>query len=134
MFSLLSEITNLYINDMCKLSDIWKHIFYSHMGIPDLSEWCFKMYLLTFGHAGSSLLRGLFSSCGSRGCFPVAVRGLLPAAASLEEPRLNSCGSQAPEHRLLGLLRDMWDLLGSGIKLPQWEANSLPLTHQGKLD
>lgn len=30
--------TKLCINDICKLSDIWKHTFYSHSGVPDFSE------------------------------------------------------------------------------------------------
>ena len=36
-----------------------------------------------FGHAGSLLLHGLFSSCGKWGCSLVTVRGLLTVVASL---------------------------------------------------
>ena len=41
-----------------------------------------------FGHAGSSLLRGLFSSCGEQGAASlVGVSGLLIVVASLMEHR-----------------------------------------------
>ena len=41
------------------------------------------MYLFIFGCTGSSLLLGLFSSCGSRGYSPVAMLGIHIALASL---------------------------------------------------
>ena len=44
---------------------------------------CLKFYLFIFGCAGSSLLPGLFSSCGEWGLHFVAASGLLIAVASL---------------------------------------------------
>ena len=42
-----------------------------------------KFYLFIFGCVGSSLLRGLFSSCGERGLLFLEVHGLLIVVASL---------------------------------------------------
>ena len=51
---------------------------------------------------------------------------------------LNSCGSRALEHRLNNcgahqLPLGMWDLPDQGLKpcLLPWQADSLPLSHQG---
>ena len=72
-----------------------------------------NLYLLIFVCAGSSLLHGLFSSCGEWGLVVVVVHRLLIAVASLvAEHRLyawapvvaahvlNNCCSWALEHRL----------------------------------
>ena len=45
-----------------------------------------KIILFIFGHAGSSLLHGLFCSCGEQAAAPlVGVSGLLIVVASLAE-------------------------------------------------
>ena len=41
------------------------------------------IYIFSFGCAGSSLLRGLFSSFGAQGLLSFVVRGLLIAVTSL---------------------------------------------------
>ena len=51
-----------------KLNDFFKNLF---------------MCLFIFGCVGSSLLRGLFSSCGEQGLLFIVVHGLLIAVASL---------------------------------------------------
>ena len=46
---------------------------------------CFRnvhFHLLSFGSAGSSLRRGLFTACAERGCSLLAALGLLTAVAS----------------------------------------------------
>ena len=64
------------------------------------------MCLFIYGCAGSSLVFGLFCSCGERGLFFVAVRGLfIGVIALIAEPGswalgLSSCSSRALEHRL----------------------------------
>ena len=83
--------------------------------------------LFIFGYPGSSLLWGLFSSCGTQtshhGGFLVAERGLQSTWASVVVARgLSSCSSRALEHRLSScgtwaqLLHGTWDLPGPGIK------------------
>ena len=53
-------------------------------GVLDFGKWFFNNFLyLFFGYARSSLLRGLFSSCGKPGLLFVAVLGLLIMVASL---------------------------------------------------
>ena len=77
------------------------------MGIKKI----FFLNLFIFGYAGSSLLCGLFSSCGEGGLLFVAVHGFLIAVASLVwssrarglqsfrlpslEHRLSSCGARS---------------------------------------
>ena len=55
------------------------------------------IYLLSFGHAGSSLLRGLLCSCGvwASRCSGQKSRG----SGRVD---FSSCGTRAPEHRLKG--------------------------------
>ena len=79
--------------------------------------------LCTFGHAGSLLLHGLFSSCGEQvshwGGFSywgheasvVAAHGLCSCGSQALEHRLSSCGARAWQ------LCGMGDLPGSGIEL-----------------
>ena len=61
-----------------------------------------KIYLFIFGRAGSSLLGGLFSSCGKRrllsSCSSLASRC---RAQALGHMGFSSCSSQALEHRLI---------------------------------
>ena len=95
-----------------------------------------KIYAFIFGCAGSSLLRGLFSSCHEQGllcncytqashcsglsCGRAQTPGTLASAATARG--LSSCGSQALEHRLsscsarVWLLHSMYDPPGSGIE------------------
>ena len=72
-----------------------------------------KIIYLFFGHAGSSLLRGLLYSCSEWGLPFLAGRGLLMAVACLvvehglwgtQASVVVACGlsSWAPEHRLNG--------------------------------
>ena len=68
-----------------------------------------------------------------------AEHGLQHTGASAVASGPKSCGFQALAHRLSScaaraqLLCDVWDLPGSGIKpmSPAFQANSLPLSHQG---
>ena len=56
-------------------------------GPPDTSLSLFFKINFTFGCAGSSLLRGLLSSCGKWGYSLAVVRGLLIAGDSPVEER-----------------------------------------------
>ena len=73
-----------------------------------------------------------FSSCGERGPFFIAVRGLLTIAASLvaehrlQMHRLSSCGSQARCSAACGIFPDQ----GSNPCPLHWQADSQPLHHQ----
>jgi len=78
------------------------------------TEWSFYLFIL--GHAGSSLLHGLFSSCGEWGHAQVMVHGLLVAMAPLvSEHQLRSTGrivvTHGPE-----LLRSRWDPPRPGLE------------------
>ena len=99
------------------------------------------------------MLRGLFSSCGKQGLLFLAMHGLLTAVASLVAEHgfystlasvvvacgLMSCGSPPLEHRLNSCGHGLSCSLASGISLDQksnpcllhWQADSLPLSHQG---
>ena len=97
------------------------------------SNFFFFVTLFIFGCAGSLSLLGLVSSCGKWGILSlVAVHGLYFGGLSWFRPR-------ALEHRLSGcetwtsLLFTTWDPPGSGIEphLRHWQANALPLSHQG---
>ena len=81
------------------------------------------------GCCGSSLLRGLFSSCSEQG--PLSGRSVQAShcsgfscckARALGHMGISSCNSQAPEHRLSSygacawLLRGMWVLPGPGLE------------------
>ena len=87
------------------------------------------IYLFIFGNAGSSLLCGLFPSCEEQGllsgcgvqashCCGFSCCG----AWALGSAVFSSCSSRDLEHRLnsrdvwVWLLRNMWDLPGSGIQ------------------
>ena len=95
---------------------------------------CLKDYFLLFifGCAVSLLLHGLFSRCGKWGRLSsCSVEASHCGGFSLQLPgswaRLNSCGSWAY------LLCSTWELPGSGLNpcLLHWQADSLPLSHQG---
>ena len=80
-----------------------------------------KIVLCIVGWAGSSLLHGLSL---------VAIRGLLVAVAFL----LQSTGSVVVAHRLscpavCGIFSDQ----GSNLCPLHWQADTLPLSHQGSL-
>ena len=87
------------------------------------------LFLKIFGYAESSLLSGLFSSCGKQGlCYSCSVRVSHSSGFSccgvwaLGPLGFSSCGSWALEHRLdscdtqTKLFCGMWDLPGSGIE------------------
>ena len=115
---------------------------------------CFYLFLFVFLlHWVFVAARGLCLVATSRGYSLVAVRGLLIAVASLIAEQglysvqasvvaahgLSSCGSWAPKHRLnsvapglscptaCGVFPDQ----GSNPCLLHWQADSLPLSHQG---
>ena len=108
----------------------------------------FKMYNY-FGCAGSLLLHRLFSSHSKRGLLFIALRRLLIAVASFVADHrhrvsvvatrgLNSCGSQALEHRLNSCSQRLSCSVAHGIFLDQgsnssilhwWAAESLTLSH-----
>ena len=108
---------------------------------------------ICFGRAGSSVPRGLFSSCreqgllssyGARGsrcsgffCFEAQSRGAqasaaAPAGSPVTTPELQSTGSVVVTHGLscsvaCGIFPDQ----GSNLCPLPWQADSLPLSHQG---
>ena len=100
-------------------------------------------YLFIFSCSGSSLLRGLCSSCSEQrllsscnarashscgfSCCRARALGMRASAAAAEQ-RLTSCGA------LTLLLCGMWNLPGSSIEpmSPALQVDSLPLSHQGK--
>ena len=95
----------------------------------------FFMILLIYGCAGSSLLRGLLSSCAQAS----HCGGLSCCRARALCSQTSSCSSRALEHRLgscgawAQLLWAMWDLPGPGLELasPALEGEDpLPLRHQ----
>ena len=65
--------------------------------------------LVIFACVGSSLLRGLFSSCGELGLLFVVVLSLV-AEQGAPERRLSSCGTRTQ------LPHGIWDLPGPGIE------------------
>ena len=110
-------------------------------------------YLITisffFGSVVSSLLHGLFSSCGKWGLFSscsvwvshcsdfsrwgartLVSAGFSHGSSHAPEHRLNSCGTWA------WLLHGMWDFPRSGINpvSSALAANSLPLRHHGSIE
>ena len=88
-----------------------------HQGIPKYLLFFFLIIysLFLFGCTGSSLLHRLFPHCS--------------AWASLVERRLRRAGYSSYVARAL-LFCSMWDLPRSGVKRV-WQADSLPLDHQG---
>ena len=96
------------------------------------------IYLFIFGSAGCSLLHGLCSSCGERRCSPAVVCRLWDRlscwgaravrASVIVAPGLRSTGSIVVTHGL-----SCSHLLGPGLtpRLLHWQADSLPLSHQG---
>ena len=77
------------------------------------------VYSLVVGHV---LLFAVASRAQTLAC-----KGFSSCGPQALEHRLNSCGAQA------WLLCGMWDLPGPGIEpcLLPWQADSLPLSHQG---
>ena len=79
---------------------------------------------------------GLLSSCG---VWAFYCGGLSCWARALGHLGFGSCSSGAPAHRLNScgthtwLLCGMWDLPRSGIEPVHWQADSLPLSHQGSI-
>ena len=80
-----------------------------------------------FGCAGSSLLHGLFSSCGARAfhCFSCREGFHYCSFQSLEH-RLSSCGSWAWSSAACEIFPDQ----GLNLYLLHWQADSLLLSHQ----
>ena len=122
---------------------------------PDLVVFCFVFFFTAYNFTYLVLgVRNLrccagFSPDGeSRGCSLMAIRGLFIAVTSLVEhgisgawatvaviPRLWSTGSVIVAHGLgcpgaCGIFSDH----GSNPYLPHWQADSLPLSHQGSPD
>ena len=107
----------------------------------------FKNFLFIFGCAGSSLQRGLVSSWGEQGLLSAVVSGfswqwlLLLQSTGSRAHGLSSCGCWALEHGLN--IRDAchglhcsvaWGVFpdqGLNLCLFHWQADSLPLSHQG---
>ena len=106
----------------------------------------FSPFLLIFDCAGSLWLPGFSLVSSSRGCSLILVCGLLTVVASLVSehrlqgawasevaaPKLQTTGSTVAAHRLscspaCGLFPDQ----GSDPRLLHWQADSLPLSHQG---
>ena len=104
------------------------------------------MKLNYLGCVRSLLLFGLFSSCvecrllsGSSaqasqcdGSFRCKVQtlghaGFSGSGSRVLQDSLNSCGAQAECSGARGILPDQ----GSSLCLPHWQADSLPLSHQG---
>ena len=92
-------------------------------------SYLFKFYLFSFGCAVSSLLCGLFCSCGEQGLLACCcVLGShfrsfsCCGAQALGRVGFSSCGSWALEHRLCSCgtraysLHGTWDLPGPGIE------------------
>ena len=98
---------------MCSLFVVYK-IYFKFVNCDIHVIYALFMFVFICICAGSSLLCGLFSSCGEWGLFFVLVQKLLigldsPAAehglqgrqaSAAEVHGLSSCGSQALEHRL----------------------------------
>ena len=104
-------------------------------------HFCIDFLFFVFGCAGSSLLCGLSSSCSKRGCSLVVVHGLLTAVDSLLEHGLQAQGLQQLQSigsivvETAQMLRDMWDLPGSGIEptSPALAGGLFTMSHQGSL-
>ena len=115
------------------------HLWQKYGEIPTFYKFFsfLKFYLFIFGCDVSSLLHRFSLVAASRGYTSAAVHRLPIAVVSLvaecwlegrwasaaAAPGLNSCGSQAPEHKPNScgtgaqLLQGMWDLPGSEIEL-----------------
>ena len=116
---------------------------YDLVDVKTLKKIIFK-FIFVFGCVGSSLPLGFFSSCCERGLLFSAVCGLLPSMTSLVDTgsrvcSLSCCGSWALEHRLSSYGHGLSGSLACGIFLDResnlcllyWQADSLPLRHQG---
>ena len=103
-----------------------------------------KKKLFIFGYAGSSLLQGLFSSCGAwaphcSGFSYCRAQALGCTSSIIVAHGLNRCGYRALEHRFSScgaqaqLPCGMWDLPRPGIEpmFPALAGGILPLSHQG---
>ena len=104
----------------------------------------YLLFILFFACTGSSLLRGLFSSCGEQELLSCGARASHCSGFSCCRawalgcvgfrrlpPRLQSTGSVIVAHRLsYSAARGI--LLGQGSNpcLLRWQADSLPLSHQ----
>ena len=109
-------------------------------------------FIFIFDSAGSSLLHGIFSSCREQGLLQMVHRVLTAGSSPVVEhglqnmwaavvvvPVLSSCSSWALQHRLSSVVhglccsaaRGIFLDQGSNPYLPHWQANSLPLSHQG---
>ena len=115
-------------------SDLWCWRSCYVLTEPEFTFGVFNWFIyLFFVSLGLFLLRGLPLVAASRGCSPVTVRGLLRAVASLvAEHGHQSSGSVVVAHGLhcpeaCGIFPDQ----GSNMCLLHWQADSLPLSHQG---
>ena len=103
----------------------------------------FKIFVdFSFGHVGSSLLLGLFSSCSMQRLLPSCGAGLLISVAfSLQSTGSRQTGFSSVAHGPSGygtwasFPRGVWDLPVTRIKSLSlhWQADSVPLSHQGSL-
>ena len=102
----------------------------------EVFKFIFKFLKFDFGCAGSSLLRGFFSSCGTQ--VLIVVASILDSTGSRAQglqwvwlPRLQGTGSVVVAHGLscsmaCGIFPDQ----GSNLCLLLWQADSLSLSHQ----
>ena len=127
-------------NGFAILNEILSYIFiYTYsFSCPELTFFQ-NIILFNFGCAGLCCCRGFALVAASGGSSLAAVHGLLVAVASLADVvcGLSSCGSWALDSIVVacrfsssvacGIFPDQ----GSNLCLPQWQADSLPLSHQG---
>ena len=118
-------------------------VLYFGISVSELGQLCNKIWkalkkkFIAFDCARSSLLLGLFFSCGERGLLSSCGAWAshcsgLPCGNRLQVPWLPGSRAQAQWLWRMGqLFRGMWDLPGSGIK-PRGQANSSPLSHWGR--
>ena len=97
---------------------------------------CWSLFMYLFGCAGSLLLRRPFSNCDERSSSLVVVLGLLIAVASLVERGLSGVGASGAQNLGHMGLDAMQHVGSSPIRdqircLLHWQADSLPLNHQG---
>ena len=96
-----------------------------------------SILLIYFGCTGSSLLHGLFSTCGEQGLGLLVAVTSFVAQHGLRHTGFFSHSSWALEHKVVvhGLgcpaARGVFPDQGLNLSLLHWQAGSLPLSHQG---
>ena len=95
---------------------------------------CRFSFIYLFGCTGSSLPRGLFSSCGERGLLSLLQRADFPLWQLLWRQSTGSRGTGSVDvaHRLsCSTACQVFPAEGSSPWPLRWQADSLPLSHQG---